>query len=322
MSAGRSLQLVEARVAIASNDEPGQAGYAAYKDLVVRAIETGGGRVVDAGDANALVWVSVGGTDKLAAILDANPGITWVQLPWAGVDSFVGTPAYERSVQFTCAKGKYGPIVGEHAFMLLLALARNVVKHARTKSWCVEQPELLAGKRVTVLGGGDLTQTLLRYLKTAEAQVTVINRSGNPVGDVKTLDVSHLHDVLPATDALVLTLALTPETEGIIGARELDLMGSGAWIVNVARGKHIDTDALVAALDRGHIAAAGLDVTEPEPLPDGHPLWQMDNVLITSHCANSVSYAVEALCDRVADNVRRFVAGQSLTGVVDPKAKY
>ena len=128
--------------------------------------------------------------------------------------------------------------------------------------------------------------------------------------------------MLPGALVVYLALALTPETTGIIGAAELDLMDEPAWLVNVARGPHIDTDALVAALNSGSIAGAALDVTDPEPLPDGHPLWDLPNCIITPHTADTIEMVMPLLAERIRTNVIRFAAGEPLVGVVDPDAGY
>ena len=133
---------------------------------------------------------------------------------------------------------------------------------------------------------------------------------------------SQLHDVLPNADAVVLACALTPETTGLIGARELALMKHDAWLVNVGRGKLIVTDDLVAALRERRIGGATLDVTDPEPLPKDHPLWALDNCLITPHIGNTRAMAVPLLTERVIANCRLFAAGQPLIGVVDVALGY
>jgi len=120
----------------------------------------------------------------------------------------------------------------------------------------------------------------------------------------------------------VLALALTPATEGLIDARRLALMGPSCWLVNVARGGHVVTDDLVTALADGTIAGAALDVTEPEPLPDGHPLWSAPNAIITPHVANTPEMLVPRLAERITENVRRRIAGEPLLGVVDVRAGY
>src|SRR5205085_8077075 len=115
-----------------------------------------------------------------------------------------------------------------------------------------------------------------------------------------------------------LALALTPETTGIIGAGELALMDGDAWLVNVARGPHVVTDALVEALQSRQIGGAALDVTDPEPLPDGHPLWDLDNCLITPHTADTPEMTAPLLAERVRENVGRLARGEQLIGLVDP----
>jgi phosphoglycerate dehydrogenase-like enzyme len=131
-----------------------------------------------------------------------------------------------------------------------------------------------------------------------------------------------LDAVILGADALVLALALTPDTDGLVDRRRLDLLAEDAWLVNVARGRHVVTDDLVAALRDGSLGGAGLDVTEPEPLPDGHPLWRLPNVLLTPHVGDTPEMAVPLLGTRVRENVRRWAAGEPLLGPVDPVAGY
>ena len=145
------------------------------------------------------------------------------------------------------------------------------------------------------------------------------------LGDVykrQVLESDRLTDGLAGADLVVLALALTPETDGIISESELRLMESHAWLVNVARGRHIVTDDLVAALRQGTIGGAGLDVTDPEPLPDGHPLWSEPRCIITPHTGNTPEMARGPLMARITENVRRYAAGEPLLGPVDPRLGY
>jgi phosphoglycerate dehydrogenase-like enzyme len=164
---------------------------------------------------------------------------------------------------------------------------------------------------------------LLEQLAPFRVQATVVRRKSDPVpGAARTVSVEALDDVLPDSLVVYLALALTPETTRIIGAHQLDLMDETAWLVNVARGPHVDTDALVAALGSGSIAGAALDVTDPEPLPDGHPLWDMPNCIITPHTADTIEMIQPLLAERIRTNVVRFAAGEELVGLVDPDAGY
>jgi phosphoglycerate dehydrogenase-like enzyme len=153
--------------------------------------------------------------------------------------------------------------------------------------------------------------------------VTVVRRRPEPLeGAARVVGPDRLDEAFPGADLVVLALALTPETVGIIGAPELERMERHAWLVNVARGAHVVTDDLVAVLQAKSIGGAALDVTEPEPLPAGHPLWSLDNCLITPHTANTWEMAEPLFADRIRRNVERFAAGQPLLGVVDPALGY
>jgi phosphoglycerate dehydrogenase-like enzyme len=121
---------------------------------------------------------------------------------------------------------------------------------------------------------------------------------------------------------VVLALPLTPGSEGLINRRRLGLLAEGACLVNVARGHHVVTDDLVATLRDGTLGSAGLDVTDPEPLPPEHPLWDLPNVIVTPHTANTEEMAVPLLSARVSENVRRWAAAEPLVGLVDPVAGY
>ena len=313
------------------------------------AVMAGGGAVVDPPDAEALVWAEVGTPDELAAVLEAGPGIRWVQLPTAGVERFVHLIDDTRS--WTCGKGVYAEPVAELALALLLAGFRGLPGYARAISWpggpgvspwpgepgvspstseAARGPGCprgdgrpLAGARVTVVGGGGITAALLRLLAPFSVDATVVRRRAEPVaGAARVVGGDGLHGALAGADAVVLALALTPGTTGIIGRAELEAMPRSAWLVNVARGRHVVTGDLVDALIRGGIAGAALDVTDPEPLPDGHPLWSLPNCLITPHVAGNTAVALRLLERRVTENVRRFGAGEPLVGAVDPVLGY
>jgi phosphoglycerate dehydrogenase-like enzyme len=181
----------------------------------------------------------------------------------------------------------------------------------------------LFGQPVTIIGGGGIATVLLRLLGPFRAQVTVVRRRPEPLaGAVRTLGDDRLHEALASAAAVILVLALTPATRKLIGRAELAVMESDAWLVNVARGGVVDTDALVEALRSGQIGGAALDVTDPEPLPDGHPLWDLPNCLITPHTADTEEMTRPLLARRITENVQRLTAGQELVGRVDPDLGY
>lgn len=168
-----------------------------------------------------------------------------------------------------------------------------------------------------MLGGGGITESLVRLLGPFGVSVRVVRRHPRPMDGVDlVVGPDRLHEVLRGADLVVIALSLTPETVHVIGAPELDVMEPHAWLVNVGRGRHVDTDALVAALDAGRIGGAGLDVTDPEPLPSEHPLWRHPACIITPHVGNTPDMAVPLLSARVTENVARFARGEALVGPV------
>jgi phosphoglycerate dehydrogenase-like enzyme len=141
-------------------------------------------------------------------------------------------------------------------------------------------------------------------------------------GAQRTVGAEDLDAALDGALVAFLALALTPRTKRIIAAPQMRAIGPGGWLVNVARGGHVDTDALIGALQRGELGGAALDVTDPEPLPDGHPLWSAPNCIITPHTADTWEMIVPLLSERIRANVAHFVAGEALEGVVDPVEGY
>ena len=290
-------------------------------DLLAEAVEEGGGTVVAAQEAEAIVWGHPTSPGRLGTLLDHHPGLAWVQLPWAGVEPFLDV--IDDRVVWTNGKGVYAEPVAEHVLALLLGGFRDVVGYARQRSWTGPVGRNLLGARVTVLGGGQITRSLLRLLDPFGCEVTVVRAHPEPLpGATRVVETSRLPEVLGETDALVLALALTPRTRHVVDAEVLAGLPDHAWVVNVARGAHVDTDALVEALRAGRVGGAALDVTDPEPLPDDHPLWSLDDVVITPHVGNTPAMGRPLLAARVTENVRRFTAGEPLLGPVDPELGY
>jgi len=286
------------------------------------AIEAGGGVLVDGpSEAEGLIWIDPHDPSQLPVMLAAGPGIRWVQLPFAGIEPFHGllTP----DLVWTSGKGVYAEPVAEMALSMLLGMMRNITGYARASSWSGPVGHNLMEARVTVLGGGAITRALLQMLAPLRCRVTVLRRIDEPMPGARTTGtLADLHAALTDADAVVIALALTPQTRHVIDAAALATMRPHAVIVNVGRGAHIDTEALTAALAEGRIGGAALDVTDPEPLPDGHPLWREPRCLITPHVGNTPEMGIPLLEGRVRDNVARFADGRPLTGLVDTVAGY
>jgi phosphoglycerate dehydrogenase-like enzyme len=290
----------------------------------VDAIRRGGGTPVRLDeDPRGLVWTKGGAIEELREVLRAHPEIAWVQLPMAGVERVAEAGLFDHQRQWTSAKGAYAEPVAEHALALLLAGLRYLPERARARSWGKPAALTLFDQPVTIVGGGGIATALVSLLKPFRARVTIVRQRPEPVpGADETVGPDRLPEALAGARGVVLALALTPANRGLIGRQELEAMDEQAWLVNIARGGLVDTDALVEALRSHRIGGAALDVTDPEPLPDGHPLWDLPNCLITPHTADTEEMTRPLLAARIADNIQRLANGQELTGQVDPERGY
>ncbi len=295
----------------------------AHNDAIEDAIRQGGGEPAGPDQAaDGLVWLAPWDADGLRRALDAT-GARWVQLSSAGVELVAAAGLLDPELTWTCAKGSYAEPVAEHALALALAGLRCLPRRVAARSWGPPAGSSLYDEQVTILGGGGIATSLLDLLAPFRVAATVVRRSASPLpAAARTVSMEGLTEALSGAKVVFVALALTPATEHIIGARELAAMRPDSWLVNVARGRHVDTDALVAALADGVIAGAALDVTDPEPLPDGHPLWDQERCIITPHTANTLEMAARPFAARVRDNVARFAAGEPLVGLIDPAAGY
>lgn len=288
------------------------------------AIEAGGGAVVRLDEQpEALILDHGNPKQELTAVLDSTPSIRWVQLPSAGIEAYADALSRHPEKVWTSAKGAYAKPVAEHALALSLALLRHLPERARARSWGAATGTSLHGLRAVVIGAGGVGLEILRLFRCFDMEVDVVRRTLATVpGAARTTTPAHLAELLPAADVVVVAAALTPDTSKLIGAPELALMKPSAILVNIARGGLVDTDAVVEALRAGTIAGAALDVTDPEPLPDGHPLWDEPHALITPHAADTIEMIRPLLGERVTENLKRFAAGKDLEGLVDAAAGY
>ena len=293
---------------------------------LAEALEAAGGELVEPASAEAIVWTSPGQPDRLAALLE--PRHRWVALVIAGVERWLAAGLVDDSRVWTCARGVYADGVAEHALALVLAAARRLPACARAESWRQLDTERLRGETVTILGAGAIGGRLAGLLAPLGARLVAVTRHGAPLpGFERTYPSSALREALAGVRYLVVTAALTDATRGIVDGAVLDALGPRGVLVNVARGELVDTEALVERLRDGRLGAALLDVTDPEPLPDGHPLWSLDNVLVTPHVANPNAgnpwdSHLPELLEHLADNVRAFADDRPLAGTIDVAAGY
>ncbi|HET6504516.1 MAG TPA: D-2-hydroxyacid dehydrogenase [Amycolatopsis sp.] len=217
------------------------------------------------------------------------PSLRWIAGTGAGFEQYPLGDLAARGIPLTTAHGVHSACVAEHAFALLLACTRGIGRSVRNMTrhrWAPLTGEELGGKRMLVVGLGLIGEEIARRALAWDMTVAGIKRDPSSyrgvLGDVR--DPGALPDLCEWADIVVLAAPSTAETRGLIGARELALLGPG-WLVNVARGALVDTEALCAALRDGELRGAGLDVTDPEPLPADSPLWDAENVVISAHGA-------------------------------------
>lgn len=285
------------------------------------AVVAGGGIIVEPALANAVVWTAARDASGLQNLLQSHPHLEWVQVPFAGIENFVSVIDEDRV--WTCGKGVYAEPVAEHALGLALAGMRNIAQYSRESKWTGPAGRNLLGSAVTIIGGGGITESLIRLLRPFECNITVVRRTVEHIDGADTVvGQENLVDALVGADVVFLALSLTPETRSLIGRPELEVMEPHAWIINVARGAHIVTEDLVWALQNNIIGGAALDVTDPEPLPESHPLWSLTNCIITPHVGNTPEMAIPLLSSRISENVRRYLRGEELIGLVDVRHGY
>ena len=264
-------------------------------------------------------------------LLDSAPKLRWVQVGSAGVESYPLDELRARGIVFTNAKEIYGIQLADHTMALILAFSRQLPFLFRAQQKGVWENRKnypsgeLAGQTLLIVGlGGTGLETARRAAGFGMRILATRRRLDLPKPDF--VDAVHppeqLHALLPGADWVAVCLPLTADTRDMFHDVAFDLMKPTAYIVCVTRGGIINTEALLRALDGDKIAGAGLDVTDPEPLPPGHPLWGMENVIITPHASGHSPHSGSRMLGLLCENVRRFGGGQPLLNVVDLELQY
>lgn len=279
----------------------------------------------EAGIAAALETVEIA---VLSGDLDARhlagPKLRWVHCDHAGLTKSARPEVFDRGLVVTGSAGRSGPALAEHVMLFALLLAGRFTQfhEAQQRGEWLRTPEMtqlraLSGRTMGIVGMGHTGTELARRAKAFNMRVLGYRRrdQGNPEGVDQMFCTDRgdsIDAMLPHCDILALVVNLSNATRSLIGARQLALLPAGALVINLARGEIIDQDALVAALESGHIAGAGLDVTTPEPLPSGHPLWSAPNVLITPHFTPALPDRTSRSLDIIVQNFARYRAGQPM----------
>ena len=287
--------------------------------------------------SEAEILANAKGADAIIAscrrnVIDAAVDAIWVQVSGAGVDRCVGAVRIANgSTVLTNMQKMSSPVIGEHVVALSLSLARRIPQFAKTmpagdwhrRSDLPNGMMSVAGKTMLVVGLGGIGTEAARRAAALDMRVIGTRRSSREGPDfVQYVGLSdELISLAAEADFIVNALPLTSETTGLLDEKFFNAAKQGAFLINVGRGPTVVTDDLVAALKSGQIAGAGLDVTDPEPLPNDHPLWQMDNVIITPHVSGRDSNRARHMI-LLKENLRRFAAGDALLNVVDPELGY
>jgi phosphoglycerate dehydrogenase-like enzyme len=263
-------------------------------------------------------------------VLEEGLKLRWAHIPWAGVDRFLDVIRRSPAV-VTCGKGIFDAAMADHVFALLLSITRGInlcVEDKMGRRWRRAELGLtdLRGKTMGIVGLGSVGREVARRARAFGMYVMGVKRlpsslSEEPV-DGLFIGYEGLRAMLPDCDVLVITAALTPETYHLIGEVELESLRDGAILINVARGAIVDEEALVNALRSGKLAGAGIDVFEREPLPPDSPLWELRNVVLTPHIGGISDKTHLRIFERFMENLRRFLSGEPLLGVVDKRAGY
>ncbi len=259
-------------------------------------------------------------------LLNEARALRWVQSTLAGVDDMPLTSFEKRHIALTTFRGVSAPNLSEHVLALMLSFARGIPEFVRRQDkalWLpgAQRPDIfeLGGQTVGILGFGALGTAIGQKCHALGMRVCVACRSERamPAFVSKAYRMDELGQMLGTIDHLVLALPSTPQTRGLMGQENLAALQRGAYIYNIGRGDCIDSQALIGALQSGHLRGAGLDVTSPEPLPADSPLWAMPNVIITGHTSGSSPKRWHRGMEIIVENIARFARGESLVNRVN-----
>jgi D-2-hydroxyacid dehydrogenase (NADP+) len=257
--------------------------------------------------------------------------LKWLHISSAGVESHGGQvglfPELVASdVVVTNAKNVYGPQIADHAFAFLLALTRKLnvsIPRQQLEEWPAGRDGMfeLNGKTAVIIGVGGIGSQIAQRAHGFGMKVIGVDIRDVPTSNIiqRVVPPDMLDSVLPEADVVFISVPHTKKSEGMVGARQFELMKRGSYFIAMSRGKIYDHQALVKALDSRRLAGVGLDVTDPEPLPKGDPLWKFPNVIITPHVSGGSDNLEARLYFLVKENIRRFGAGIPLLNVVDKK---
>jgi phosphoglycerate dehydrogenase-like enzyme len=279
-------------------------------------------------DADAILsWFAP--RDLIECVLAMAPRVRWMHSASVGVESVLFPALVESSVTLTNARGAYSPALGEFVLAAMLSFAKDLRRMLRSQEagrWDQFDVEMLEGSVLGIVGYGDIGRAVAERARAFGVRIFALRRrpelcKGDPLIE-RAFPNEQLHEMLAASDHVAAALPLTPETRGLIGTPELAVMKRSAVLINVGRGPVIDEPALVRALEEKRIRGAALDVFDQEPLPEGHPFYRLENVLLSPHCADHTAGWLERSMELFLENFERFDTGEPLKNVVDKRLGY
>jgi phosphoglycerate dehydrogenase-like enzyme len=278
-----------------------------------------------AADAECAIGTNNG--SRVRKLLDAAPKLRWYHSVGAGVEDLVGVREFrDRGIALTNNSGSYDIQIAEHALAFILAAAKRLYVYRdqqAQRNWKEHRQDELRGSTLVVYGLGSIGAEIARLGAALGMRVIGVRRRVEPVEGVERIvSPELLEDVAAEADFLAIAAPLTRATRGAISRDVIGRMKKTAWIVNIARGAIVDEDALVDALRAGRLGGAGLDALTTEPLPADHPLWTLENVMISPHSSNSSPHVRERTLTLFVENLRRFKSGEDLLNRVDFEAGY
>lgn len=273
-----------------------------------------------------LMWT--GTREMLREAFGRYKHLRWIHSRFAGVDSMLFPELINSDVSLTNARGVYSARLGEFSLAAILYFAKDIPRLRRNQAahaWARFEMERIAGQTVGIFGYGDIGRAVAERVHAMGMRVLALKRHAPEHPDPlieRYYSTADIHEMLAVCDYAVIAAPLTPETQHMIGDSEFAVMKPSAVLINVGRGPVVDTDALVRALNSGRVKGAGLDVVDPEPLPAGHPLYKMENVLLSPHCADVVAGWKEDSMRFFLEQYTKFEKGEPLLNVVDKRLGY
>ena len=274
-------------------------------------------------DADAIIG------NPTQAMVQAAKQLKWVQITSAGVKPYLHPELVQSDVVMTNAQTLSSAAIADHGFAMLLAFTRKLnhfIVDRTNETWKGGNYGLeeLEGKTAVVIGTGGIGSHVARRAKGFGMTVIGVDPEEFPPRQIfdRMVYPDRLDRVLPEADAVFVCAPHTKDSEGMVGSAQFDLMKRGSYFIALSRGKVYDMPSLVRVLDSQHLAGAGVDVTDPEPLPKGHPLWKFENVIITPHIATQGLLGTKVRLEVYTENIARFAAGEKLRNIVDMHKEY